>query len=368
VGVTYAPPGPSSYVQYTGTTSLGNTTTIASSFSNAVGFSVSVKGSISGWGAGGSVTGTSSTDYTQGSSSSSTTTFNKTTSLSYKSYGTGNAFSPVDSDYDTIWLWLNPVVLLTYTPKTSSTPASMQWNGYGYDTNDPAGTQQPDVFPVLMGWLNGDFGDDPSIDAVLDRSWASAANGYVWGSGQGPGLTGLGSDTAGTDVANIIAADPLTNINYSGFDGEPSTTPDGRFTIVTLPKDPNPIPYEQAGPGNGGGTASIYDVDQMNTQSVAQGTSSSTKQAFSMEEVFSDKPFGIGVTATLTESNTLTWTNSWLNTLTTTTTLTQALSITPPGCPADPGPCDPLYNGPVQFDVYQDNEFGTFAFYPIPLN
>lgn len=64
VGVTYAPPGSSSYVQYTGTTSIGNTTTIASSFSNAVGFSVSVTASIKGWGAKGSVTGTSSTDYT----------------------------------------------------------------------------------------------------------------------------------------------------------------------------------------------------------------------------------------------------------------------------------------------------------------
>lgn len=42
VGVTYAPPGPSSYVQYTGTTSIGSTTTISSSFANDAGFSVSV--------------------------------------------------------------------------------------------------------------------------------------------------------------------------------------------------------------------------------------------------------------------------------------------------------------------------------------
>lgn len=140
VGVTYAPPDSSSNVQYTGTASVGNTTTISSSFSAGVGFSVSIQASIKGWGASGSVTGTSSTDYTQGSNSSITTTLSKLTSLSYRTNGTGDAFSPVDSDYDTIWLWLNPVAVLTYTPATSNSVAGIQWNGYGYDVNDPSGT------------------------------------------------------------------------------------------------------------------------------------------------------------------------------------------------------------------------------------
>jgi hypothetical protein len=181
VGVTYAPPGSSSYVQYTGTNSVGNTTTISSSFSNDVGFSVSVQNTvgIQGWGPTGTVNGTSSTDYTQGSSNSTTTTLSKLTSLSYKTSGTGNAFSPMDSDYDMIWLWLNPVVLLTYTPATSGTTAGIQWNGYGYDTNDPSGTQQPDVYPVLAGYLNGDFGN-PAIYLTPPTTSSS-----VFGRGRG---------------------------------------------------------------------------------------------------------------------------------------------------------------------------------------
>lgn len=355
VGVTYAPPGPSSSITYTGTTSIGNTTTISNSFSEDIGFSVSVAAKFSGVVATGSITGTESTDYTQGSSSATTTTISKLTSLAYKTMGTGNAFSPVSHDYDTIWLWLNPVVMLTYTPGTSSTPAGIQWNGYGFDTTDPSGTYQPDVEPVLVGYLNGDFGSNPSINAILARSWAT---GQTWPTGEGPGLT-----TA--DITNIIAADPLTNSSYSLLQFYPYTTSDGRFTLMEGPNSPNPIPYEQAGPGNGGGLTTIYSVTQTNTQSVAQGSSSGFKQAFGMEEVFGGTLFGTGVTTTLKQSDTLNWTNSTLSTLTTTTTLQDALSVTGPGCPAlPPGPCSPEYAGPGQFLLYQDNQYGTFMFYP----
>jgi hypothetical protein len=356
VGITYAPPGPSSFVTYTGTTSVGNTTTINSSFSSDVGFSVSVKAGISGFGAGGSVTVTSSTDYTQGSNSSTTATISKLTSLAYKTMGTGNAFSPVDHDYDTIWLWLNPVVLLSYTPATSKTPAGITWNGYGFDTSDPSGETQPDVYPVQVGWLNGDFGTSTSIDNILARSWVSP--GMTWPTGEGPGLNS-------TDIANIIAADPLTNPDYTLLNSFPSTTSDGRFTIMSGSNSPNPIPYTQAGPGNGGGLTTAYSTTQTDTQSVAKGTSNTFKQAFGLQEVFGGSIFGIGLTTTLNQTDTLTWTNSWLNTLTTTTTLQDALSVTGPNCPAaPPGPCNPVYAGPGQFLVYQDNQYGTFLFFP----
>ena len=271
----------------------------------------------------------------------------------------------MDSDYDTIWLWLDPVVVLNVTPATSSTPVGIQWNGYGFDTDDPSGMEQPDVYPVLVGWLNGDFGVSPSIDTILARGWQSTANGYTWPAGQGPGLTGVGNPTAGTDVANIIAADPLTNSSYTLLDSFPSTTSDGRFTIMEGSNTPNPVPYEQAGPGNGGGTTTLYSTTQTDTESVAQGTSSTTKQAFSVQEVFGGSAWLSSLTLTLTESDTLTWTKTWLNTLMTTTTLADALSVTGPGCPAvPPGPCNPVYAGPGQFLVYQDNQFGTFMFYP----
>lgn len=367
LGVTYAPPGPSSFVQYTGTTSVGNTSTIQGSFSNQTAFSVSVSSGVGvpGFGPSGQITGTTSTEYTQGSNNSTTNTISKLSSLSYKTTGTGDAFSPINSDYDTIWLWLNPLLLLSYTPATSNTLAGIQWNGYGYDTNDPSGTQQPDVFPVLVGYLNGHFGPNPSADVVLGRSWASTTYGYNWSSGSGPGLTGIGNPYPGSDAANIIAADPLASSSYSLLASHPSTSADGRFTIVTLPQDPNAIPYTIAGPGNGAGTTVSYDVNQVNTQIEAQGTSNSTTQAFSVEEKFSGSLWLAGLSLTLKESNSLTWTHSWLTTLNTTTTIQKAVSITGPPCPAaPPGPCNPLYYNAGQFLIYQDNQFGTFAFYP----
>jgi hypothetical protein len=357
VGVTYAPPGPSSNVTYTNATSIGNTSTISSSFSNDLGFSVSVtnKASIPG----GKVvngfagfTNTSSTDYTQGSNSSTTTTINKSTSVAYKTNGTGDAFSPVNSDYDTIWLWLNPELIITYIPATSTAGASIQWNGYAFDPNDPSGAGGPDIYPVQVGYLNGHFGSNPSVNAVLARSWAT---GQTWPSGEGPGLTS-------TDIGTIIANDPLAS-GYSLLASLPTTTSDGRFTQIPYP--PNPIAYTQAGLGNGGGLTTTYNLVQTNTQSVASGASNQFKQAFGVEEDFGGSFLGLwGTSTTLKESDTLTWNYSWLNTLTTTTTLTNALSITGPGCPQPLAPCSPEYTGPGQFIGYQDNLYGTFVFVP----
>src|SRR5579863_2495367 len=170
MGVTYAPPGASSNVQYTNTTSVGNTTTISNSFNNNVGFSVTdtMGGSIpAGWFFNGkfTITSTESTNYTQGSSSSTTTTISKASTVSYKTNGTPTE-APVNSDYDYIWIWVNPEVFITYTPKFSSYPGYIKVTGYGMDPNDPATglpqtgvtyTAGPDVIEVQVGCLNGHF-------------------------------------------------------------------------------------------------------------------------------------------------------------------------------------------------------------------
>ena len=365
VAVTYAPPGTSSYVKYSETTSVGNTIDISSSFSNDVGFSVSVNGSIQGWVAGldgtAGVKATSSTNYTQESNSSTTTTLSKETTVAYQTPGTPT-MSPVNNDYDYIWLWLNPEVLLNYTPETNTGPAAIQWNGYGYDPNDPAGTNGPDVFPVQVGCLNGHFscpneltwaygGPIPRsyvLSGTLSRAWVS---GQTWPSGEMPNLTI-------NDICQILTYDPLaqspascSNSIYTGFSGFPETTPDERYTQDTYP--PNPIPYSD------GGVAVDYNLVQMNTQSVANGSKNTITQAFGLEESFGGHIFGIGVTTKLNQSDTLTWTNSRLDTITSTTTLKHALSVTGPPDGSD-------YTGPDQFIAYQDNLFGTFAFVPIP--
>jgi hypothetical protein len=341
VGVTYAPPGPSSYVQYTDATTVGNTSTVSSSFSDDVGFSVSTTNQASipsaeaNSSGGVTLTYTQSTDFTTTESSSTTVTLSKTATLAYKTPGVPTADSPVDHDYDYIWLWLNPELLFSVF---STTPTQIQWNGYAYDPNDPSGTGGPDIYAVQVGCLNGDF-SCPSADTILARSWATDV---TWPAGQGPGLTS-------SDIANILLSDPLAS-SYSLLDGLPSTTSDGRFTRGAYP--PNPINYTE------GGLNTMYSLSTTDSESVAQGASYQVKQSFGLTEKLSGSFLGIwGETTTYKETDTLIWNYSWLNTLTTTTTITDALSITGP-------PDSPPYTGPGQFIYYQDNIFGTFLFYP----
>jgi hypothetical protein len=381
VGVTYAPPGSSSYVQYTNTTSVGNTTTISNSFSNDVGFSISssAKGSFSaGYFFDGTftTTATESTDYTQESNSSKTTTISKASTVAYKTSGTPTE-APVNSDYDYIWLWLNPELFINYTPPAGSSSGSIVLTGYGMDPNDPATglpqtgvayTAGPDVIEVQVGCLNGDFtcGSDLGWDngeapgsfvtsGLLARRWQSTANGYHWPSGEQSGLSF-------SDVCQILTFDPFattpsqctTQNDYTLANSLPSITSDGRFS--KLPYPPNPIQYPV------GGANESYSMVQTNTQSESTGNSTQIKQAFSVSEDFGSTSFW-GLTSntiSFKESDTLIWNYSTLNTLTTTTTLTNALSITgPPDSPTYPA------NEPVEFIGYQDNTFGTFAFVPI---
>jgi hypothetical protein len=354
VGVTYAPPGPNSNVTYSNSTLVGNTTTFTDSFQNDVNLTISVTKDISAWsvigGAAVKVTGTESTDYVQGSSSSSSVTISKQTTISDKTNGTGNAFSPIDHDYDTIWLWLNPLLIYSLTP---ANPGLLEWDGYGYDNNDLNG---PDVVGVQVGWLNGDFGVNPSIEAILARSWVTTNEpGMIWPTGEGPGLTS-------NDIANILAADLFTSGTYTLPSPLPATSADGRFTQLGFP--PNPVTYAQAGPGNGGGTTTGYTLVSTNSSSVGNGSMHTFKQSFGTEEQFSGGTWFASFTLDIKQSDTLTWNHTFQNTLTTTQTLTDALSITGPGCPQTTPPCNPVYSGPGEFVIYQDNLYGTFMFYP----
>jgi len=346
VGVTYAPPGPQSSVTYSNSTFVGNTTTVNSSFQNDFNFSVSVTQDISAWtavaGVGDKITNSASTDVTQGSNSSQTITTSKTSTVAYTTPGVPDPCNPVNHDYDTIWVWLNPLVLFTYYPSTGA----IQWNGYGYDPNDPSGGGGRDVFPVQVGYLNGHFADNPSVDTVLARGWVTQYEQVNWPVGEGPGLTS-------TDKASILVADPFTNTNppYTLPEPLPSTSADGRFTQDPYP--PNPIPYQGSG-----GLSTMYTTVTVNTTSASQGQSYSYKQAFGTEEAFSGSTFLSGLSVDIKTTDTLTWTNSWLDTLTVTQSYTNNLTV------KEGTSCTPPYSGPAQFIVFQDNHYGTFMFYP----
>jgi hypothetical protein len=350
VGVTYAPPGAQSSVTYTNSLLVGNTTTINSSFTDSTSVSVSVtaSGSIPGF-AKGDATGTSTTTYGQTSSSSNTVTINKTTQVSDKTQGPSNSLAGLNHDFDVIWLWLNPVVLLAFP---QGNPSALTWNGYGFDANDQPGL---DVLPVFLGWLNGDIPVPNDVAAVLARTWAS---GYIWAPGTGPGLTGPGS---GTDFATILQADPFGQCTPmpANCPMQPDST---RFTL----SDNQNIVYEQAPPG-GQPITQTYQLQYSNTSMQGQGTMTMLSQAFGLEVKLSGGIFGSGISTDFKASNTFTWMTSVNTSTTNAATSTALASVTGPTCAVSIGgnTCSPQYIGPVEFEIYQDNQYGTFMFFPV---
>ena len=350
LGVTYAPPGPQSSVTYSTSNLVGTTTSLTNSFSGSANVSVSVSAGIMAFGSGGSITGTESTTYSQSSGSSSSVTASKASTESNMTTGTGNAFSPVNHDYDIIWLWLNPLVLFSFT----TGPTVLQWNGYAYDPADPAVAM--DVYPVSVGYLNGHFGPNVSVANVLARSWATDE---VWPAGNGPGLTAA-------DEAAILGADPFSNSSYtftlaSGVN--PPTTVDGRFELAGGTLSPTIFDYVQCEPGGGDCLTQTYTNTYQATTTTGKQTSRTVQQEFALEEDASASIFAASIKVVVKESSTLTWTSTWQSTITTTSTQTDELTIASPPCSGDP--CNPSYAGPGEFDVYTDNIYGTFVFIPV---
>jgi hypothetical protein len=390
VGVTYAPPGgqTSSNVSYGMTDFVGTTTTNTSSFNSNYMESISVCGGTCGGGSGtptipvfgffggSSVTGSESTSYTLASNSSNSVSVSKQTSLLYMTPGVPNVYSPVNHDYDYIWIWVNPVVRFTVLGSNTSTSGSIIWNGYGYDWNDPL--HEVDVWPVYVGYLNGDFaktqpggvydcgGVSEPIDCqdagVLARSWVGTTQTFA--PGAGAGIT-----TA--DYPNILGADPFAkNPGYlvnlaSGV--TPATTTDGRFTVAEAGNtQPQPFPYEQAPLDSTTGLNEKYSDQYSNSTTIGKGSSYTFSEGFGLDEKFGFSFFGQGLQYELKQNWMYTWMSTWQNTVTNTTTQTGSLSITGPPCPAAVAPCIPQYTEPHEFAVYQDNLYGTFMFWPDP--
>jgi hypothetical protein len=351
LGVTYAPPGPMSNVQYTDSTFVGNTSTLSNSFESQFGQSIAISSQISAWsvvsGIAGKITGTSATTVSQTSGTTDTVTVSKQTTESFKTTGTANAFSPVNHDYDLVWLWLNPLTIFTIYPSSVIT-----WNGYGFDPADP--TMAPDIYPVAAGYLNGDFGAmPPSMVTELNRGWATN---QTWPAGQGPALTT-------TDFQTILAADPFSSASYGLVFAQgvtPPTTTDGRFTLASTTSS---FPYVQCAPGGGACVSDMYTTMYSDTTTLGQSANFQFQQMFGLEEDFGETLFGADVTEVVKQTSTLTWTTGYQNSVTNTNSQTDAFTIQGPSCTGSP--CNPLYAGPAEFDIYQDNLFGTFLFFGV---
>lgn len=368
LGVTYAPPGPSSYVDYTSSTLVSNTSTLSNSFTqtNAFSVSTSIGVGIAGF-AGGKQTNTATSSYSQGENTSTTVSVSKTSSVSDRTGGPPCAYVGVDHDYDLIFVWMNPLHLFTITAYTDGY-YNIQWNGYGYSTVDPAAPI--DWLPINAGYLNGTYSMPTSYAKSLGRGWAGSE---IWPSGQGSGLTS-------TDEATLLAADPYGHCTYKSAVGS-SDCPSPSSTRYTLTTNADVL-YEQTL------QSFTQEFDYANTSSLGQSVSQNSSQTFGLESAYSTSTsiFGVGITSTVTAAQTEKWTNEWNHKFNSSTTSEATASITSPPCNLLNGACDPVYppsnaydpatctaitNLPraygqgTEFDLYQDNLYGSFLLVPV---
>ena len=306
-------------------------------------------GPTKGWRAG--ISTTVSNSFTQTATSKSSVQVMKCTARGDRSYGPSNSYVGINHDYDIVWVWLNPIELFTANTDTANHTTWVVWNGFGYSELD-----QPamDIYPAYVGWLNGDIAMTPSQAAPLKRAWAA---GELWPSGTGPALTGPGP---GTDFENIAKTDP-----YWQCTSKPASCPTAvdstRFTLTTN----QDFLYLQA-PLGGQPITQTYTDSYAITNTIAQGASSATTQTFATESTFgTSSAFWISFKSTLATTNSWTTTNGWDSSLATMNGSSAFLSITGPPCNVVGNTCSPVYNKSTQFDLYEDNLFGTFFLNPV---
>jgi hypothetical protein len=356
VGLIYAPPGVNSTVAYSASNTVSNTSNFSSIFGTSSNVTVKITGTTGVAGVlQGKVTGTTSTTANQSTTStnSATVTFGQTVQNTYA--GTPVFNMPIAHDYDSVLLWLNPVTILTVFP---SQPAGqqIQFNGYGYDEAD-TNVQGPDILSIPIGCLNGDFAaaNCQQYATELNRSWASS---QIFPSGQGPALTA-------TDYAQIVSVDPFTNANYvfTPVQGTPITTIGGRFTLSGGPNGTDDyFTYSQAQPGQQPNQYNLANT-YTNMSVTGQSSSSGYMQTFGVDASFTGGIFLGDLMVDIGITQTLNWTNTAGTSVTSSNTQTDNAVIKDPACNGTVF-CSPASTAPLQWNVYQDNVYGSFEFQP----
>lgn len=338
LAVTYAPPGQKSTVSYVNTNMMSNslslmeTLTSQNSISVSDGFKTdSLFGILPSIG----ITSTFTETFTQEQDTTTSIALVQSTSFSKTIPGPASSAVGLDHDADVIWIWLNPV--LTFSKAFNG---AITWTGFGYDGRDPVAGM--DILGVQVGFLNGHTAIPSDIAAVLARTWGPTNT-----DGSGPGLTS-------TDLANILAADPFSNPSYTINMLPGSTcTVDGRFCTTTnenLQYSPPPAGDQPITNG--------YSWTKQTTVSQGQGASETFSESFSTD-LNASGGFFASFTLDVKSSTMITLMDKFNALSTNQVGQTITASVTGPATTDN-------YTGPVEFDIFQDNIYGTFMFGFIP--
>jgi hypothetical protein len=94
-----------------------------------------------------------------------------------------------------------------------------------------------------------------------------------------------------------------------------------------------------------------------------QSTISSYSEAFGIDTKFSGGAFFGDLTVDIGTTQTFTWTNTAGTSVSNTNTQTDTATIVDPACTGTTV-CVPQSTAPIQWNVFQDNIYGTFEFQP----
>lgn len=324
LAVTYAPPGSRSNVTYSNSTAQGTSTAISKTFTDQTSLSVTMGASVKFGIFNAGTSATASTSYTQEKDSSTSVSLNSTTSYGRQIPGPASSALGVDHRYDVIWVWLNPVVNISINPDNS-----LNWNGFSYDSQD---INEMDVVPLYVSWLQNPSTMPADVANALARTWDSTGSG---------GLTN-------SDYVTILARDPLAgNASFN-----PNTDTSGRFDL-----EGGQVFNYSPPPAGGQPITETYSIAYQSTSSTGQGASDTYSVGLAVDAKFNTGLIIAKVDTEIKLSNTATWVNKWSSTATSTVGQTAALSITGPATSDN-------YTGPTRFQVWKDNVYGTFMFYP----
>jgi hypothetical protein len=184
--------------------------------------------------------------------------------------------------------------------------------------------------PVL--WLKNPQLIPANVASVLARSWDST--------GQGP--------LNQTDFETILARDPLVNPSFN-----PSADTTGRFQPVagqTFDYVPAPV---------GGQPDHVtHTVDYQQTNTLGQGSSDTYETGLTIDLSFTGSIAFAKINADFKQTNTATMVNKWSTLSTNITDQSASFTIVGPLSTDN-------YTGPVSLQVWKDNVYGTFMFFPV---
>ena len=331
VGLTYAPPGKQSSAVYSNGFMSGTSTSTTSTFNVGVTEKLSITTGVDLFGVlSGETTESYSAGWSQQQDNTSSVTVSQSESTGLNVPGPASSGAGVDHDYDTVYVWLNPEVFVEVFP------SSVNIADLGWDARDTVSGM--DVVPITVGQLRGTQSIPAALQTRLNRTWD-------------PSLGALTS----ADFQLLLHADPFaTNPSFN-----PNTDTTGRYEFPRSGNPPTPTDlifnYIPVPPG-GQPTAQTYMSSYTSTSSTGQTATDTYTVGYSIDAGVS-VDFIAKVQGKLSSSVTFTWTNKWSNTVTGGTTQSANFTIVPPLASDN-------YTGPTAIQVWKDNVYGTFMFYP----